>query len=250
MIYVTGDWHGGFGPEGFWNDRFDAERFPEGLGLTKRDLVIVLGDFSWPFDFSDEEESDMATLARKPWVTCFLDGNHEHFDYLDGLRVSEWRGGAVQRYPEFPSLIHLMRGQVYELESKRVLVMGGAQSAGGWREPGLTWFEREMPSTDEMQACRQALDAVDWQVDYVLSHTCASSLLPAALGAQDGNSAGAGAHGSVVTDQLTDFFEELEGKLTYTHWYFGHFHRDDDIDARHTVLFDTILPLRGTLFPA
>ena len=44
-------------------------------------------------------------------------------------------------------------------------------------------------------------------------------------------------------DRLTDFFDELEKRLKFEHWYYGHFHQDRDVDARHTVLYDEIIPL-------
>lgn len=45
------------------------------------------------------------------------------------------------------------------------------------------------------------------------------------------------------SDRLTGFFEELEKHLQFRHWYYGHFHQDRDVDERHTVLYDEIVPL-------
>lgn len=44
-------------------------------------------------------------------------------------------------------------------------------------------------------------------------------------------------------DRLTSFLEELEDKLTYKRWYFGHFHQDADLERNHTVLYDQIRKL-------
>lgn len=53
-------------------------------------------------------------------------------------------------------------------------------------------------------------------------------------------------HGGLV-QRLAAFFEELEARLSYRHWYFGHFHRDRAIDVRHTVLYQAVVPLGATV---
>lgn len=44
-------------------------------------------------------------------------------------------------------------------------------------------------------------------------------------------------------DRLTDFLDELEDRLSYKRWYYGHFHRDIDVDEKHAVLYDNIVAL-------
>ena len=47
--------------------------------------------------------------------------------------------------------------------------------------------------------------------------------------------------GSIQTDELTDFLDGLEDRLSYRHWYFGHFHDNRELaDGRHTILFERI----------
>lgn len=55
-----------------------------------------------------------------------LHENHENFDRLMAYPVEEWHGGKIQRIR--PSVIHLMRGQVFELEEKKLFTFGGASS--------------------------------------------------------------------------------------------------------------------------
>ena len=45
-----------------------------------------------------------------------------------------------------------------------------------------------------------------------------------------------------VADRLTDFLDELEDALEYRHWYYGHYHVDRDTDARHTALYNEVVP--------
>ena len=49
------------------------------------------------------------------------DGNHENFDRLYAYPVEMWHGGKVHKIR--PSVIHLMRGQIFELEEKRYLLL-------------------------------------------------------------------------------------------------------------------------------
>lgn len=120
MIFVTGDTHTG------WMSRLCSDAFPEGRHLTKDDLVIILGDFGiW--DNSKREKNDLDWLENKPWTTLFVDGNHENFDILDGLPVSEWNGGKVHAVR--PSVLHLMRGQVFRIPNGLTIwAFGGASS--------------------------------------------------------------------------------------------------------------------------
>ena len=50
-------------------------------------------------------------------------------------------------------------------------------------------------------------------------------------------------------DRLTGFLDELEDRLDYKRWYYGHFHRDGNPDERHTVLYDRIVRLGDKLLP-
>ena len=109
MIYVTGDTHAD------WLTRLSFRAFPEGRELTKKDFVLVLGDFGiW--DNSRREKYNLDWLEDRPWTTLFLDGNHENYDILDNLPVSEWNGGKVHSLR--PSVIHLMRGQLYTINGQ------------------------------------------------------------------------------------------------------------------------------------
>lgn len=232
MIYVTGDYHGGID-----GAKLRPENFPEGASLTRDDCVVVCGDFGMPWTGSNDELAELAWLASQPWTTAFVDGNHECFSYYDEQPEELWHGGRVHRFEDYPSIVHLMRGQVFELDGARVFTMGGATSVDrAWRVPGLSWFPEELPSRAEYEEAERNLGRAGWRVDYVLTHTCASSLLPRALYPDTGWQA-------PDTDELTGFFESLEERLDYRRWYFGHFHKDRDIDDRHTLLYRNVVRL-------
>ena len=99
MVYLTGDTHG------------DLDRFKHGKlrWLTKRDTVIVLGDFGFVWDGSKAEQKRLAWLCKRPYTILFLDGSHENYDLLAAYPAEEKFGGLVQHLGGnvYLSLIHI-----------------------------------------------------------------------------------------------------------------------------------------------
>lgn len=147
MIYITGDCHADYA-------RFNAENFPEQSEMTKNDYVIICGDFGgvWNIDAeSPREKWWMDWLENKPFTTLFVDGNHENFDRLYTYPVEEWNGGKVHKIR--PSVIHLMRGQVFTIEGKKIFTFGGAGShdiSGGILEPDDPDFKKKSVNLTEI----------------------------------------------------------------------------------------------------
>ena len=85
-----------------------------------------------------------------------------------------------------------------------------------------------------MNEGRKNLAKYNYKVDYVLTHCCATSV-------QEALDQGPG-H-ILKPDILTDYLQEMEEKLEYKHWFFGHYHMDQDIDDKHSVLYHAIVPI-------
>ena len=245
MIFITGDTHGDV-------RRFNNNSFYEQKEMTKDDYVIILGDFGMVWDYSGESRYEkywLDWLDEKPFTTLFIDGNHENHDRLDAMEVEQWHGGKVHKVR--PSIIHLMRGQVFDIDGLKVFTFGGASShdiKDGVLEPGdprikrwnkdydklfrinkMSWWDRELPSEAEMEEGRQNLDKVDWEVDFILTH-CTSASTTAVIGV-----------GSYDQDILTKYLQEIKEKITYKKWFFGHHHMDKVISAEEICLFEQIV---------
>ena len=187
MIYVTGDCHGNY-------RRFATEIFPEQKEMSKDDYVIICGDFGY-WDESKEQKYWMKWLDSKPFTTLWIDGNHENFDLLKKQKAVKWHGGNVQFIQ--PSVIHLMRGQIYELEGLKIFTFGGAKShdiSGGiletsdprfrakrkkldknqelYRINHVSWWKEELPEEEELAEGLRNLIQNNWSVDYIISHCC------------------------------------------------------------------------------
>ena len=138
MIFVTGDCHGNF-------ERFKPEYFPEQAQMTKRDIVICAGDFGGVWFGDGRDEAALDWLESLPFTLAFVCGNHENYDALERYPVKDWHGGKVHRIRSH--VLHLMRGQVFELEGYHFFTMGGAKShdtEDGILEPGAPDFERKL----------------------------------------------------------------------------------------------------------
>ena len=120
-LFATGDTHGDFG-------RFDANIFPEQADMTRDDYVLICGDFGGVWSDSPKEHEKLDWLEDRPFTTLFVDGNHENYDLLEAMPVEEWHGGKVHRVR--PHILHLMRGQVFEIGGSKFFTMGGASSHG------------------------------------------------------------------------------------------------------------------------
>ena len=152
-IYVTGDVHG---RAEYGASRVAFRSWPLGRTLTSDDVVIVAGDFGFVWDGSNAERYWLDWFESKPWTTCFVDGNHENHRMLAELPVREWNGGLVHEVR--PRVLHLMRGEVFDIDGLAVLAMGGAASNDRqYRREGRSWWPEEMPSEEEMDRYRADL---------------------------------------------------------------------------------------------
>lgn len=252
MIYVTGDTHGDFG-------RLSKKKLRmKGTELTENDYVIICGDLGLCWAKDKIFEYHCKNFKRKPYTVLWVQGNHENYDMLAEYPVEEWHGGKV-RHILRDKVILLERGQVFKIDGKTFFTFGGAAShdvRGGILdrndcdfdykyakaiESGLpfrilheSWWSQELPSKEEMDEGLCNLEKVHYKVDYVITHCCSSNLQQML-----GNSKGM----IFEADFLTDYLQNIEDKLEYKHWYFGHYHDDLSIDDKHTLLYYGIVEL-------
>lgn len=221
-MFVCGDIHGDIDIRKLYND----DRLKN---LTKDDYVIICGDAGIVWNTTNDEM--IAKYDAFPFTTLFVDGNHENHDVLNSYPVTEWNGGKVHKISN--SIIHLMRGQIYEINGKKFFTMGGATSIDkGLRTEGVSWWRTEMPSREEYEEALDNLEKVNYEVDYVLTHCAPYSI----LGIMDFYCRW------YERDALTSFFDhlEFENNLKFKMWFFGHYHMDRNIENKYICLYDVI----------
>ena len=212
MIFVTGDTHIPIDIS-----KLNSKNFPQQKELTKNDYVIICGDFGGVWYGNKKDDYWLDWLEEKSFTTLFIDGNHENFAALSQYDECSWNGGKVQFIR--PSVIHLMRGYVFDLEGMKIFAMGGARSVDRmFRTENVSWWREEMPSAEEIQRARQNLAINDNQVDIMITHDAPKSIARMIDIAKSED------------DELMPFFDELRNTVGYRHWYFGHFHVDWRID--------------------
>lgn len=246
MIYITGDTHSDF-------SRFTEENFPIQAEMTKDDYVIICGDFGGVWTFEEEsrrEKEALDWLDNKNFTTLFVDGNHENYARLYNYPVEEWHCGKVHKIRN--SVLHLMRGEIFDIDNKKIFAFGGARSHDiqdgilnldeeekiyNYRKRGayfrirdFSWWDLELPTNQEMENGIKNLEKVNYKVDYIISHCCPTSIQ-------------ALINPIYKRDILTDYLQQISEKCTFKRWYFGHYHDYKQVNSQFTLLYENIVPL-------
>ena len=221
-----------------------------GRRYSRSSYVILAGDFGgvWAGEQADGYKLDW--LEAKPFTTLFVDGNHENLGLLNAYPEQEWNGGRV--HVVRPHVLHLMRGQVFEIGGLTWFTMGGAAShdiedgildpaepgfeqqyrtlrrmGARFRVLGRSWWPDEMPSDTEYAEAESNLERAGWFVDCVLTH-CAPTSIAQRIGR----------HGQ--PDRLTDFLETVRQRCQFSRWFCGHYHVNQVIDERFMIQWEQV----------
>lgn len=235
-IYVTGDIHGGIDMHKLSN----RELKKNGISIAENDFLVILGDFGLPFFDSDLDPHSkthgeyrywIKWLSEKPYTILWIDGNHDNFNFWERQEVIERYGGKVQIHPDAPNVIHLMRGDIYEIDGKSCLAFGGAASADkAYRKANINWWEQENASEADKANVRENLRQCGGRVDYVFTHTPPTyirRLIPKMY---------------ELTDLTADFLDQLSLEMTYRAWFSGHLHIELLLKStRFAAFYNTVL---------
>lgn len=246
MIAIRGDIHG---------DIYELTLQCERFGFGKKDYIIITGDFGGVWHVADSDnrttmqrfrqaENELNFLAKQDYTILFIDGNHENFDRLSKYPVKEWHGGKVHEIRH--NVLHLMRGEIFNVEDKTFLAMGGARSHDiddgileitdvdkirtyskerkFFRINHLSWWADEIPSQEERNNCLKNIANANWKVDYILSHEMPSS---------DVILLGRRYH----PDEYSKWLETLRQKVDYTNWFGGHYHVTKQLNDKDYILY-------------
>lgn len=228
--YITADTHG---------DREWLRRFDE-ISLKPGDMIIILGDFGFIWDGSLEENKYLDELQfyleEKQVMLLFLDGNHENHAILNAMEVVKWNNGKVHKIRE--SVIHLMRGQVFKFIGEKgdnlsIFTMGGGYSIDqGRRVKNISYWDAELPSLSEYEEAIRNLQDVDFNVDYVLSHTGPQETISYFSPKK-----------SKGEQELNRFLQVVRDTVKPKCMYYGHLHMSTKLTDNETVLYKKVMNL-------
>lgn len=218
-VFVTGDTHGLY---------CDTKKLYQGKfsniakGLTKDDVVIVLGDFGWCFNATrtgveaNEERRALNHFQKLPYTLLFIDGNHENFDRLCKYPEAEAYGGKVGILR--PNVLHLKeRGHIYDINGLKCWCFGGAYSTdivSNNRKEGISWWRQEIPTQEEYDRGLNELDNAGWKVDLALTHDAPQKIGKLIWGP------------NLHKDPLSEYLDRVSDRIDCQRWYFGHHHVD------------------------
>lgn len=98
-----------------------------------------------------------------------------------------------------------------------------------------------MPSEEQYRNAYANLEKVGYHVDYIITHTAPSETVRYLSTLRN-----LGVKTDVVQERpLTNFLDEIQHRVTYRHWYFGHFHVDMELWRNQTVILSTIRELES-----
>lgn len=247
MIFITGDCHAD------WKTAFGDEIFPvkKYLSKEKGDLVIVCGDFGiW--DNSPEENAALDWLAAQSFYVAFVDGNHENFDILNAMKTEYWNGGKVNFIRD--SIIHLKRGQVFNIQGLSFFTFGGARCHDikdgilDKKDPDFkekydklmadpkalfrinreSWWKEELPSIEECNEGLRNLELHGNKVDYIITHSPSVSEQFMYYHSNE-------------TDDLMIYLENILNKVKFKRHFFGHLHMDRRLEDRSQCLYTNFI---------
>ncbi len=224
IYYITGDAHGRFGRIADFCRRFQT---------GKEDVMIILGDAGINYSGGALDIRKKEFLDALPITIFAIHGNHEQRPQnVEGYQEKRWRGGLVYQEEKYPSLLFAKDGEVFDLDGRQTIVIGGAYSIDKMVRLmyGDGWWPDEQPSDETKSGVESRLEQLGWKVDVVLSHTAPLKYEPVEAFLN-------GVDQSQVDQSMEQWLDRLEDRLDYGKWYCGHFHTEKKID-RVEIMFE------------
>ena len=211
MIYITGDIHRDFSR--IYKLKKDSDN-----------MLIVLGDVGINYYLNEEDKNCKEYLKKIKLKLFCVRGNHEERpEKISTYKEVEMFGGKVFIEEEYPNLIFAKDGETYNIDGKKILVIGGAYSVDKQYRllHGYKWFKDEQLTKEEMDTILEKVKGKHF--DIVLTHTCPYKYEPREVFMQ-------GLDQSKVDKSMEHFLDEIEENISYDKWYCGHYHTEKQVD--------------------
>lgn len=220
MIYITGDKHGQI-------DTFDTPAYKK---LKKSDTLIICGDFGFIWNSSSEENKLLKRLQKKKYQIAFLDGRYENFPLLKSYHEEIYCSGKVRRIAS--NIVWLQRGELYNIEDKKLLVFGGGSAVEGIGEyENVSFLKEAEPEDEQVDLLINNLKRCEGKVDAILTHEPPLSIKNCLEEEQND-------YGSIH-----ELLEELRNHSDFSQWFFGRYHLDRKIPPCYRAVFNDVVPL-------
>lgn len=237
MIYATGDVHRD-------SERLiDIKKICEENNTTEEDTLIILGDSGINYYANEQDDLLKEWIKDNLSITLLcIHGNHEARPYeCKDYILKEWNNGLVYVNPKYPNQLFAKDGEIYDLDGKKAIAIGGAYSPDKERRlmNGMRWYPSEQPSPEIKKEVMDKLEQVNFEVDMILSHTCPFQYMPRHLFLP-------GFDQRKIDYSTEVWLMHIEKSLKqYSLWLFGHFHGNwsPSNNDRMRMLFDDIIEI-------
>jgi len=171
VLALIGDIHGEFG------------RLPKILSQIPKDAIILqVGDFGWWPGLQPVYLRARAAVGYDFHIR-FIEGNHDHVRLVGECNKAAEE--STESWRDWPGAEYVPRGSVLELDGKRILFMGGANSLDRrWRPHNFgphAWFdEEEVTEEDVMRAVANVIEGDEDDsrgIDLIVAHTPPDSVI-------------------------------------------------------------------------
>lgn len=155
-----------------------------------------------------------------------------NFDMLKKYPIELWNGGKIHRIAD--NIVHLMRGQIYNINNYRFFTLGGARSIDKEvRLENISWWKDEEVNYEEQEEAYNNLKQYFFKTDYVLTHAAPLSLLSPMFHWNPKE---------VYTSTTERLLDDIYFRMNFKHWFFGHYHEDREY-GKFTCLYNKIVNL-------
>ncbi|WP_067538844.1 metallophosphoesterase family protein [Nocardia crassostreae] len=212
-LAFAGDWHA---------NPWHSVRAVEWAAEQQVEVILHVGDYGYDFNPGFMARVQYA-LEQAGLVLGFVPGNHEDYNYLDRREQTYGCTAIALR----PNIYYLPRGYRWTWSGVRFLAMGGAHSVDRpWREPGKSWWARELITAPEAE-----LAVGGGPADVMLCHDVPAGVPIPAI---DGNPHGFPEAEIRAAHQHQELLRAIVDEVRPRHLYAGHYH------TRHSAVLDGV----------
>ena len=225
-FYITGDTHGNFNRINYFCERFET---------SKEDILCILGDAGINYYLNKKDYMLKQVLQDMPITFFCIHGNHEERPFnISTYITKKWNGGIVYYEEEFPNILFAKDGEIYNINGKSILVIGGAYSVDKEYRllKGWSWFKDEQPSKEIVKYIEKQITK-QRHFDIVLTHTCPIKTEPRHMFLPFIDQSKVDKTTELLLQRIADW-------ITFDSWYFGHFHGRWDNGKYHMLFEDYV----------
>ena len=225
-FFLTGDTHGNFNRINYFCEKFET---------SKEDILCILGDAGINYYLNKKDYMLKQVLQDMPITFFCIHGNHEERPFnISTYITKKWNGGIVYCEEEFPNILFAKDGEIYNINGKSILVIGGAYSVDKEYRllKGWSWFKDEQPNKEIVKYIEKQITK-QRHFDIVLTHTCPIKTEPRHMFLPFIDQSKVDKTTELLLQRIADW-------ITFDNWYFGHFHGHWDNGKYHMLFEDYV----------